>query len=519
MRVLRSRVIPSVADETPTKKPKRSPEIDPSTPAGDEAEVVGTPPSHSSVPTPDSGGPRSAASLLHPRRSLHLASAASGIRGAAEGLPPPQECSPCKGEGSGEGASTCEGEKVEALKQGRRGGMSNRQNKGKRKLEVDASLIGADGLMSLRSGKSIAKRAVHSGVEHDVAENLADVIEVEGNQGVMWSQGSGVAADGTENRENGSRAGEIVSLRSRKNLRHKGKGKDKISENEVIDLVSEGTGGEPGGIDGQRKYVAEEKGKAKMIDLNDMLSVGIDAIDLDLGLKHLRQGLESFGRELLNMVQTRSKSSREKAAGESSSVDIRGRFRDIARRNASRFAHFSLDDESGNNLSVEAARNVNAVPRPADPEPEDWPGPFSTAMKIIRDRGAKMSTPHSNSSLNKCKSAITWVPNRDRHTQAKRLIPSLLELCLSVLAANADAITSLDGVPDVPRHKLSQLLCDSRKMNKHFFDLLFGGSPTEIRIKDSSWLTEEELTESLRRCDTRNLVVYCFYQLILQSHV
>ncbi|XP_076920371.1 EIN3-binding F-box protein 1-like [Bidens hawaiensis] len=50
------------------------------------------------------------------------------------------------------------------------------------------------------------------------------------------------------------------------------------------------------------------------------------------------------------------------------------------------------------------------------------------------------------------------------------------------MAENVDAITSLESVPDALRHKLTQALCDSRKMNHHFLNLLASKSPTEIRV-------------------------------------
>ncbi|KAK4774614.1 hypothetical protein SAY86_009549 [Trapa natans] len=503
MRALRSRVIPSSSAETPIKKSEQSTEIDTAAPASDGVEVVGTP-SQSSVPAPDSGAPRSASVMPQPRRSLRLASAASrrGGGASAEGLPLPLKSCPWKGVGSGEGASPCEGEKVEAFTLGRRGGMSDRQNIGKRKLEDDASLIDSKGSKSLRSRKSVTKRAAHSD-----AENLVNAFDIEENQWIMLSKITDLDGGDTENREKGSCNDEVGSFRSRKILRREDKGKDKIGDNEVIGLGAESSGSKPGGIGDQPKYGAEEIGKAKIV-CDNMLSDCSSVIDLDMEINNLRQKSESIGQEFLNVAVAQRKSHRVKAVGESSSSDIiRRNFRNIARRSASRFAHFNPDDEGGNNSQVKAERNASAAPRPADPEPEDWPGPFSTAMKIIRDRGTNVSTLQSNSFFNKWKSPIIWAPRRDRHTQAKRLIPSLLELCLNVLAANANAITSLDGVPDMPRHKLSQLLCDSRKMNKHFFDLLVGGSPTEIRVKDSSWLTEEELSESFKRCDTRNIMV------------
>ncbi|CAN0839341.1 DNA repair protein rhp7 [Linum grandiflorum] len=86
-------------------------------------------------------------------------------------------------------------------------------------------------------------------------------------------------------------------------------------------------------------------------------------------------------------------------------------------------------------------------------------------------------------------------------------VPSLRQLCLEGLAQNADAITSLENVPDVYRRTLSKLVCDFRKMNKHFLKLLVRGSPSEIRIRDCSCLTEEEFSDCIEGLDTTNLKV------------
>ncbi|KAF6140529.1 hypothetical protein GIB67_035556, partial [Kingdonia uniflora] len=44
-------------------------------------------------------------------------------------------------------------------------------------------------------------------------------------------------------------------------------------------------------------------------------------------------------------------------------------------------------------------------------------------------------------------------------------------------------------------------------MNFQFLELLVSGSPTEIRVKDCSWLTEEQLYKALVKCDTTKLTV------------
>jgi len=85
------------------------------------------------------------------------------------------------------------------------------------------------------------------------------------------------------------------------------------------------------------------------------------------------------------------------------------------------------------------------------------------------------------------------------------------ECCsLASIINNADKLVSLYYLPDCFKHRLSQLLCVSRRMNAHVFKLLLQGSPTEVCVKDCSWLTEEEFTKCLQNFDPSNLMVCSF---------
>ncbi|TQD85414.1 hypothetical protein C1H46_029044 [Malus baccata] len=126
-------------------------------------------------------------------------------------------------------------------------------------------------------------------------------------------------------------------------------------------------------------------------------------------------------------------------------------------------------------------------------------------VAVDNDRAEKDVQVPSNKTK---QSSVNWVPKKfpDRPLP-KILVPSLQDLCLLVLAKNADAIVSLDHVADALRHRLSQMLCDSRKMNSHLFELFVQGSPTEVRLRDCSWMTEEQFKDSFQQCDTTNLTV------------
>lgn len=186
---------------------------------------------------------------------------------------------------------------------------------------------------------------------------------------------------------------------------------------------------------------------------------------------------------------------------------LKERFRDIAKRNASRFAHFhSLEGENNNNVHVPESE---VSPLVATEETEDWPGPFSTAKKIIKDRQTNTNLQLQNSTLLKSESkSVVWIPKKDsKSNDKKRFVPSLLDICMLSIVENVDAVTSLDYVPDVLRHRLSDMLCNSRKMDNHFLGLLVSGSPTEIHVRECSWVTEEIFTRTFEGRDMRNLTV------------
>ncbi|KAF2287133.1 hypothetical protein GH714_038374 [Hevea brasiliensis] len=251
---------------------------------------------------------------------------------------------------------------------------------------------------------------------------------------------------------------------------------------------------------GRRTYSREEKGKEKLID-DASVSNGKDALELELKSK-VKEFVDSLGDKLVleNERQTRNSNTR---INESRMEQ----FRDIARKNASRFAHFDLQEEE-EPLSPQVGVEMTSVEE--NQQIEDWPGPFSTAMKIIRDRTNKHNSQQCPSTLEKAKSMpITWIPRNSQGSNRSRafVVPSLQELCMKVLVKNYEAVTSLEHIPDALRHRLCRLLCDCRKMNCHFLDLLVRGSPTEIRVKDCSWLTEEEFVKCFEDCDTSNLTV------------
>ncbi|KAH0970796.1 hypothetical protein GBA52_022952 [Prunus armeniaca] len=379
--------------------------------------------------------------------------------------------------------------------------------KKKRKLEIDINFPALEwegedgrskGFLSLRSGKKVSKRGLGGG------HNGALVIDLdadENGKGKLVEGGfafNGVAVVELDSESDEERCSENVVQSSSP------RGKRKLSdasEGVAEDLKDEVMASENGIDNGRRRYSIEEKGKGKLIG-EVVLVNGND--EAELGVKpEVLSSVENVAaspirkREnaaLPDERQVNNSNTRENAASGNQYME---RFRDIARRNASRFAHFASEEEEENQLppQVEVAQDI-----------EDWPGPFSTAMKIIKDRAAKNAQLPSKDQTTP--PFVEWVPKsfQDRPL-SKNLIPSLQDLCLSFLAKNADAIVSLEHVADALRHRLCQMLCDSRKMNSHFFELLVQGLPTEVRLRDCSWMTEEQFTKSFQQWDTSNLTV------------
>ncbi|XP_059634746.1 uncharacterized protein LOC132277052 [Cornus florida] len=419
------------------------------------------------------------------------------------------------------------------------------ERKGKRKLgpNIDSLVSelwvedeGGKGFLSLRSGMKIAKMEEING---DDGGALVGVGSDDGEKSVHKNEGE---REWERERETGNLKGRRKSSRG-----EKGKGKlvnESLVSNivDTVDLdlkteaeISIGLGvsdtvrlldakkelkyqnadGSGNSVETRRRLSREEKGKEKVVG-DGLSSDGIDGVNLELRLQtqNLMGDVISSSISLEDNVALQSErhvietdTTIEKNHRRRRYKERKERCRDIARKNASRFAHFSSHEEEENYGTDEAEGEMPV--RELDREIEDWPGPFSTAMKIIKDREMNMNVQQQNVSLDKSKSEpVIWSRRKDHQREcSKPLVPSLQELCMRILAKNADAITSLDCVPDVLRHKLSHLLCDSRRMNIHFLDLLVRGSPTEVRVRDCSWLTEEQFTRTFEMCDTNYLTV------------
>ncbi|CAK7352458.1 unnamed protein product [Dovyalis caffra] len=325
-------------------------------------------------------------------------------------------------------------------------------------------------------------------------------------------EGGGIAVE-----ELGKRYSANESGTSRRRGKHSGEVKvEGVKEGVVEELEKTPSTDEDGILRRGRRYSREEKGKNGQEAAVVIEELGENAVALESGTSRgggIAEKTKGRGYWLLMMdtlrLEPRVKDLvdglAESVVLEEGKQDVSARskvpesrmeqFRDTARKNASRFAHFEMEEDGEDHHDVEMPSEEEELDKV-----EDWPGPFSTAVKIIRDRANRLNLQKGGSTLEKAKPVpITWIPKTGRASKRlKELVPSLQELCMNILVKNADAIASLEHVPDALRHRLCQLLCDSRRMNSRFLALLVHGSPTEIQIRDCSWLAEEEFKKILR---------------------
>lgn len=122
--------------------------------------------------------------------------------------------------------------------------------------------------------------------------------------------------------------------------------------------------------------------------------------------------------------------------------------------------------------------------------------PFSSALVNIKHDADRLRSERQQ--------LVRCVPAKE---QNHRLVPSLVDMSMSVLIRNAEYVSSLVGIPDVMREKITNLVCDYRKMDMKFMRTLLAGSPVEITVKDCSWMTTEQFIELFGKRDFKNLKV------------
>lgn len=352
----------------------------------------------------------------------------------------------------------------------------------KRRFSMEVNALGCEssekdkvekGFLSLRSGKRVVKRQINEENSEESSAVFSGDVPV---KSLSLAKSSG--------------SEEVV--------------KDKISPVRKPDLRTRGRLS----TEGKRKMKMEVetslvRGKMKL-DAGASSSFGINTVKVENANGSSVSGVDhSVSDEVLPPDEVQIRGTNLSVSDSDARTVYRERFRNIARRNASRFAHFSAQDELSGNAHDDAGTDItssNGI--------EDWPGPFSTARKIIKDRETNRNGERRGVSTDKSKAVeLKWIPKSHESCKHQKQVPSLQSICLSILSENADAITSLDFVPDALRHKICWSLCDSRRMDGHFLELLVHGTPTEVRIRDCSWLSEELFDKIFKGCNTCKLTV------------
>lgn len=155
-----------------------------------------------------------------------------------------------------------------------------------------------------------------------------------------------------------------------------------------------------------------------------------------------------------------------------------------------------LDEDSGDKDNSSSKKKQPPTPNPLEQYLGKLPGPFADALKMVRGRVSKQ------------KVVINWKPleNQERSITSA-FVPSLLNLSLKALAESAEGIVSLEAVPDSLRGRLANRVCDLGKINANFLKLVVEGCPTAIRLKNCSWMTEEQFQQTIGECETKDLQV------------
>ncbi|XP_074345168.1 uncharacterized protein LOC141684205 isoform X2 [Apium graveolens] len=262
-----------------------------------------------------------------------------------------------------------------------------------------------------------------------------------------------------------------------------------------------------GSMDGIGRCTREEKGKE--IDVQPWMPLGGDSTDFDLfySLEHLMDPFPEFDMQLPEIFQQN-----EVGLG------------DLDRFNSQQ--HIELEQQS-RELDLIIEQNLREIKQRGEEltriaeelrqrEIEDRKRVHRRFARPLEEDGQRGSSENENmhreqKSRRSDQPLIKWKPSENRENNvAKRFVPSLLDLSLNVLANNADMIVSLEGVPCLLKQRLSNLLCDSRKINIRVLDLFIKDSPEEIRIKDASWITEHQFKMSFRSFGPKNLKVFQF---------
>lgn len=286
---------------------------------------------------------------------------------------------------------------------------------------------------------------------------------------------------------------EVVNFRSARRSIDKQKGKQIVDE--------ELPGGAKGATSARDKLSYKGKGKGKLIENVDSEPDKISDSDSDELRELVKDAVTFLSLSLASQVKMQPPPEEM--------PDRPPTPRRVAQRNkavelAPGFARCT------NEKGEESAKDDEPFP--------DEPGPFTAAMKIIKERAVTFRDGKADSSKgnNSAGIKISWAPSTEgKNGLSGTKMPSLRELSVKALAENIEAIESLMGIPYAMRSQLSFVLCQTRKMNMNHLAKLMEGNLMELRLSDCSWASEENFEDAFKNCDKSNLevqlVLLCLY--------
>ncbi|KAM3193706.1 hypothetical protein ACQJBY_070371 [Aegilops geniculata] len=234
-----------------------------------------------------------------------------------------------------------------------------------------------------------------------------------------------------------------------------------------------------------RKFSRDDKGKGKMVAEEVLLPQKLSDDDMDWEPVVLQENQSVSGAADADVEPLWRQAARERAI-----------------KLAPKFAFFKADED------VHSDEDDEEELEPAA-DAQDWPGPYSTALRIMDDRDAKLRARElglSSKLHNDADNVILWTPLKNKKAPL-RPVPSLASLCMQTLASHAEGIESLGGIPEELKHKLLTELCRSRKMNTHLLTEILCDNPVALRLRECSWLNEDDFEAVFGKCMTESLEV------------
>ncbi|KAL6556704.1 hypothetical protein OROGR_005992 [Orobanche gracilis] len=219
-------------------------------------------------------------------------------------------------------------------------------------------------------------------------------------------------------------------------------------------------------IDGVRRFTKEEKGKTNVVDswfsLKANSPTGLYLLTNNDESTESGEPMEGdVDNGIWQLIDLHGRSEMAERAIAEAEEAVRYRQREALRETAKRYARINLPDK---NSAKESSSLKQQSPTVSPIEQlGKASGPFTDALRVVRERSSKRAA----------RQLIEWKSLRENQNRSitAPFVPSLLDLSLKALAENAE------------------------------------GCPTEIRVKNCSWLTEKQCLQTFGNFDTKDLRV------------